>query len=75
MSVTKELIVVKDLHKNFGDIEVLKGIQSIAIEIINKDQIFTNICDIEKCKDCEYKDICNNNCMCRFCYHKVHIFF
>lgn len=26
MSVTKELIVVKDLHKNFGDIEVLKGI-------------------------------------------------
>ena len=38
-------------------------------EIINKDQIFTNICDIEKCKDCEYKDICNNNCMCRFCYH------
>ena len=26
MSVTKELIVVKDLHKNFGDLEVLKGI-------------------------------------------------
>ena len=26
MSVTKELIVVKDLHKNFGDFEVLKGI-------------------------------------------------
>ena len=24
--MTKELIVVKDLHKNFGDIEVLKGI-------------------------------------------------
>ena len=38
-------------------------------EIIHEDQIFTNICDIEKCKDCEYKDICNNNCMCRFCYH------
>ena len=24
--MTKELIVVKDLHKNFGDLEVLKGI-------------------------------------------------
>ena len=29
MSVTKELIVVKDLHKNFGDLEVLKGIDQI----------------------------------------------
>lgn len=26
MSVTKELIVVKTLTKNFGDLEVLKGI-------------------------------------------------
>ena len=27
--MTKELIVVKDLHKNFGDLEVLKGIDQI----------------------------------------------
>ena len=38
-------------------------------EIIEKGQMFTNICNVEKCKECEYKDICNNNCMCRFCYH------
>lgn len=38
-------------------------------EIVEENKIFTNICNIEKCKDCEYKTICNNNCMCRFCYH------
>lgn len=27
--MTKELIVVKDLHKNFGDLEVLKGINQV----------------------------------------------
>lgn len=36
MSVTKELIVVKDLHKNFGDLEVLKELikQSIKEKLL-----------------------------------------
>jgi len=37
-------------------------------EIIGKESIFTNICNVEKCKECEHKNICDNNCMCKFCY-------
>ena len=33
--MTKELIVVKDLHKNFGDLEVLKGID----QTIHKEEV------------------------------------
>ncbi len=53
MSVTKELIVVKDLHKNFGDLEVLKGIdqtihQGEVVSIIGPSRHLKSILTLSK---------------------------
>lgn len=37
-------------------------------EIVDKCKNFINTCDISKCNNCEYLNLCSNNCMCRSFY-------
>lgn len=60
----KEVIVIDCDGKKYP---CMSFVGNKNYEIVDDKQDFINTCDVKKCKNCEYLNLCNNNCMCRNC--------